>query len=45
MALYNFDLEFAKDARNVRIGLATNGFTPFGQSTASYSCWPMFAIP
>jgi hypothetical protein len=40
-----FDLDFARDARNVRIGLATDGFTPFGDNTTSYSCWPVFAIP
>lgn len=44
-ALDSFDPEFAKDARNVRIGLATDGFRPFGQTAASYSCWPVFAIP
>jgi hypothetical protein len=44
-ALDYFDLEFAWDARNVRIGLATNGFTPFTESAASYSCWPVFGIP
>jgi hypothetical protein len=27
--LDNFDPDFASDARNVRIGLATDGFTPF----------------
>jgi hypothetical protein len=26
-ALDNFDLDFARDARNLRIGLATDGFT------------------
>jgi hypothetical protein len=36
-ALDNFDPEFARDARNVRIGLATDGFTPFGDNTTSYS--------
>ncbi|WVZ52147.1 hypothetical protein U9M48_003235 [Paspalum notatum var. saurae] len=41
-ALDEFDPEFAKDARNIRFGLATDGFIPFGQSAASYSCWPMF---
>jgi hypothetical protein len=41
-ALDTFDLDFA---RNVRIGLATNGFTPFGQMASSYSCWPVFVIP
>jgi hypothetical protein len=44
-ALDNFDLEFAQDARNVCIGLATDGFTPFGDNAASYSCWPVFAVP
>ena len=43
-ALDNFDPDFADEARNVRIGLATDGFTPFGQNAASYSCWPVFAI-
>jgi hypothetical protein len=44
-ALDNFDPEFARDARNVRIGLVTDGFTPFGDNVASYSCWPVFAVP
>ncbi|WVZ51547.1 hypothetical protein U9M48_002684 [Paspalum notatum var. saurae] len=44
-ALDEFDPEFAKDARNIRFGLATDGFTPFGQSATSYSCWPVFIIP
>jgi hypothetical protein len=44
-ALDNFDPEVAQDTRNVRIGLAINSFTPFGDNVASYSCWPMFAIP
>jgi hypothetical protein len=39
--LDNFDPEFAHDARNVRIGLATDGFTPFGDNAISYSCWPV----
>jgi hypothetical protein len=30
-ALDNFDLDFASDARNVRIGLATDGFTPYNK--------------
>ncbi|WVZ77611.1 hypothetical protein U9M48_025460 [Paspalum notatum var. saurae] len=38
-------LEFAKDARNIRFGLATDGFTPFSESAAFYSCWAVFAIP
>jgi hypothetical protein len=44
-ALDNFDPEFARDARNVRIGLTTNGFTPFDDNAATYSCWPMFVVP
>jgi hypothetical protein len=43
-ALDNFDPEFAWDVRNIRIGLATDGFTPFGDNTTSYSYWPMFAV-
>jgi hypothetical protein len=44
-ALDTFDLDFAADPRNVRIGLATDGFTPFGQMASSCSCWPIFVIP
>jgi hypothetical protein len=44
-ALDAFDPDFAADLRNVRIGLATDGFTPFGQMASSYSCWPIFVIP
>jgi hypothetical protein len=43
-ALDDFDVDFARDARNVRIGLVTDGFTPYNTSVASYSCWPVFAI-
>jgi hypothetical protein len=41
----NFDPDFATDVRNVCIRLVTYGFTPFTESDASYSCWPVFAIP
>jgi hypothetical protein len=44
-ALDNFDPDFASDARNARIGLATDGFTPFNMTAASYSCWHVIAIP
>jgi hypothetical protein len=44
-ALDNFDPDFARDARNIHIRLATYGFTPFTGSVASYSCWSVFAIP
>jgi hypothetical protein len=44
-ALDTFDADFTADSRNVRIGLATDGFTPFGQMASSYSCWSIFVIP
>jgi hypothetical protein len=31
--------------RNIHIGLATDGFTPFSDNTTPYSYWPVFAIP
>jgi hypothetical protein len=37
-ALDNFDPEFARDARIVHIRLTTDGFTPFDDNGASYSC-------
>ena len=43
-----FDVEFpnfADDARNVRLGFATDGFTPYSVTAASYSCWPVFWVP
>jgi hypothetical protein len=43
-ALDDFDVDFARDARNVRFGLVTDGFMPYNTSVASYSCWPVFAI-
>jgi hypothetical protein len=44
-AIDNFVPESASDARNVHICLATNGFTPFNMTAASYSCWPVIVIP
>jgi hypothetical protein len=44
-ALDDFDVDFVRDARNVHIGLATDGFSLYNMSAASYSCWPIFAIP
>ncbi|CAM8987238.1 unnamed protein product [Rhodiola kirilowii] len=44
----NFDREFpefAKDIRNVRLGLATDGFNPFGVSGLSHSTWPIIVMP
>ncbi|GKV39907.1 hypothetical protein SLEP1_g47607 [Rubroshorea leprosula] len=35
---------FASDPRNVRLGLATDGFNPWGHFSRSYSCWPVFIV-
>ncbi|XP_062020749.1 uncharacterized protein LOC133737149 [Rosa rugosa] len=32
---------FARDMRNVRLGLASDGFNPFGQMSLSHSTWPV----
>ncbi|GLT24991.1 hypothetical protein SLA2020_001500 [Shorea laevis] len=45
MAWQHFDRtypDFASEPRNVRLGLCTDGFSPFGQSASPYSCWPVF---
>jgi hypothetical protein len=44
-ALDDFDPEFAIEARNIQIGLAIDGFTPFNTNAASYYCWHVFVIP
>jgi len=43
-----FDLkhpQFASYPRNVRLGLATNGFNPYDNLSTSYSIWPVVLIP
>lgn len=37
--------DFAADARNVRLGLATDGFNPFGNMSTSHSTWPVVVVP
>ncbi|KAH7849967.1 hypothetical protein Vadar_025729 [Vaccinium darrowii] len=37
--------EFACEARNVRLGLAVDGFNPFGNMSSSYSMWPVILVP
>ncbi|CAL2246936.1 unnamed protein product [Prunus armeniaca] len=32
---------FNSDPRNIRFGLATNGFNPFQDLSSRYSCWPI----
>jgi hypothetical protein len=36
---------FAADPRNIRLGIATDGFNPFGHRSSSYSMWPVFLVP
>ncbi|WVZ02274.1 hypothetical protein V8G54_023080 [Vigna mungo] len=43
-----FDLmhpEFSSNPRNVRLGLTSDGFNPFGTMSSTYSIWPVFLIP
>ena len=37
--------DFADEPRNVRLGLASDGFNPFGTMSVSYSMWPVVLIP
>ncbi|XP_062093425.1 uncharacterized protein LOC133799424 [Humulus lupulus] len=44
LAWKDFDakhLDFASEPRNVRLGLAADGFNPFGNMSQAYSMWPM----
>ncbi|CAL2233583.1 unnamed protein product [Prunus armeniaca] len=38
-------LEFATDPRNVRLGLATDGFNPYGVLNQHHNTWPIFVFP
>ncbi|KAK9286236.1 hypothetical protein L1049_014622 [Liquidambar formosana] len=47
-AWVEFDKEhewFAQEPRNVRLGLATDGFNPFSNMSNSYSMWPVVVVP
>jgi hypothetical protein len=44
-AMDRFDLAFAWDLRNYRLGLSTDGFQPYGSDSTPYSCWPIFVMP
>ena len=37
--------DFAKEPQNVRLGLASDGFNPFGTMSASHSTWPVVLMP
>ena len=36
---------FSVESRNVRLGLCTDGFKPFGQTGQQYSSWPVIVTP
>lgn len=36
---------FTSDPCNVRLGLASDGFNPFGTMSITYSTWPVVVIP
>ncbi|XP_048489971.1 uncharacterized protein LOC125491934 [Beta vulgaris subsp. vulgaris] len=37
--------DFAFETRNVRLGLCTDGFSPFGKFGGQYFCWPVILTP
>jgi hypothetical protein len=37
-------LGFASESRNIRFGLATDGFNPFGMMSSTHSCWPVILV-
>ena len=37
--------KFSQDPRNVRLGLRSDEFSPFGQFGKTYSCWPIILTP
>ena len=37
-------IDFAADPRNIKRGIATDGFNPFGNMSTSYSMWPVFVV-
>ncbi|KAH7845791.1 hypothetical protein Vadar_006051 [Vaccinium darrowii] len=48
IAWKEFDKEhewFSRDPRNVRLGLASDGFNPFGNMSTTYSMWPVILTP
>ena len=36
---------FAEEGHNIRLGLASDGFNPFGMQNVTYSIWPVILIP
>ncbi|KAM7462582.1 hypothetical protein LguiA_030703 [Lonicera macranthoides] len=47
-AWQHFDMshpDFASEIKNVRLGLATDGFSPFGPGASPHSTWPVVVLP
>jgi hypothetical protein len=40
----NLHSDFVSDNRNVRLGLTSDGFNPFGNMSTSHSTWPVMVI-
>ncbi|KAK1551520.1 hypothetical protein QYE76_016536 [Lolium multiflorum] len=36
---------FGGDARNIRLGMSTDGLNPFGNQSSTHSTWPVFVWP
>nr|GEU35542.1 protein disulfide-isomerase-like [Tanacetum cinerariifolium] len=45
MSWHKYDRRPEAEERNVRLGLSTDGFNPFGHISVPYSCWPVFVTP
>lgn len=43
--LDEFEPSLARDSRNVRLGLASDGFNPFRSMNLKHSTWPVMLIP
>ncbi|XP_050386341.1 uncharacterized protein LOC126802710 [Argentina anserina] len=37
--------DFPADVRNVRLGLSTDGFNPWGNMSSTHSTWPVIVVP
>jgi hypothetical protein len=44
-AFNSCDPDFTSDPRNVRLGLASDGFNPFGNMSSSHITWPIMLVP
>jgi hypothetical protein len=41
----NLHPDFSSDSRNIRLGLMSDGFNPFGNISTSHSTWPVMLVP